>query len=63
MKKGTFSLKTYADHVIGYCTGKYLKQIAKVQKYVERVGQGEDIWLKDIYHKENSDKIRLHFYI
>ena len=43
------------EHVINYCSRKYHRQVGKVQKYIEKVTQGDDISLKELFCKDNSD--------
>lgn len=41
MKREPLMLCDYASCVIGYTTSKFIRQLAKIEKYIEKVSQGE----------------------
>lgn len=43
--------------MIGFTTTKFDRQLAKIEKYVEKVSQGENIFLKELYTKDNDAKV------
>lgn len=55
LKRDTFIIKDYVQYIINYCANKYHKQLMKLNKYVEKVEQGENIWFRELYNKQSSD--------
>jgi len=51
LKRELFQIKDYVEYIIGYCTNKFVKQLTKIQQYVERVEQGQDVWFRELYNK------------
>ena len=46
IRREPFRIEDYMEHVASYCSRKYQRQVEKVQKYIEKVTQGDDISLK-----------------
>jgi len=39
-------VRDFVEYIINYCNNKYEKQFGRIEKYIEKVEQGEDIWLR-----------------
>ena len=48
-------LSDYAQCVIQYTNSKFTKQLSKIEKYIDKVLQGDTVFLRDLYAK-GSDK-------
>jgi hypothetical protein len=55
LKRDSFNIKEYCEYIISFTAKKYVKQVGKIQKYLEKVEQGEDTCLRDFYVKNASD--------
>jgi len=46
LKREPFQIKDYVEYIISYCSNKFGKQLTKIQQYVDRVEQGQDVWFR-----------------
>ena len=41
--------------MISFTNAKFVRQLSKLQKYLDRVSQGEEIFLRQVYQQLGSD--------
>jgi hypothetical protein len=55
LKSEIINLKDYCEYILNFTDSKYLRQINRIQKYLQKVEQGEDTYFRDFYSKNFSD--------
>jgi hypothetical protein len=49
LKRPAFTPSDYGECILNYTTAKFTRQITKLEKYLERVSQGEEVCLRQLY--------------
>jgi hypothetical protein len=55
LKRERVDAREYCEYIINFTAKKYGKQANKLQKYLEKIEQGEDTCLRDLYSNYPSD--------
>jgi hypothetical protein len=55
LKREPLAVADYAQCILSFTGSKFHRQLARIQKYVGKVELGEDIYLRELYCKDNSD--------
>ena len=54
LKKRPFIIREYAQCVISYTNTKCIRELSRVESYLEMISQGETVFLKDLYGKSSD---------
>lgn len=53
VKRPQLSARDYCEYIINFTAKKFTKQANKLQKYLEKIEQGEDTCLREFYSARN----------